>query len=121
MVDQRGRVKITDFGISQSISDSISRVSAQRSSSGTPAYMSPQQMLGGKSSPADDIYSLGATIYELLTGKPPFYAGNLIAQAQSITPPPLAVRRPDLEVTGAPIPAAREPVRRPCLADEPAG
>ncbi len=121
MVDQRGRVKITDFGISQSISDSISRVSAQRSSSGTPAYMSPQQMLGGKSSPADDIYSLGATIYELLTGKPPFYAGNLIAQVQSITPAPMAVRRQDLEVTGAPIPAAWEQLVAACLAKEPAG
>ena len=119
MVDQRGRVKITDFGISQSISDSISRVSAQRSSSGTPAYMSPQQMLGAKSSPADDVYSLGATIYELLTSRPPFFSGNLIAQVQSVVPDSMTARRKDLEITGAPIPAVWEQVVAACLAKNP--
>ena len=116
MVDGRGRIKVTDFGISQSLTDSVSRASAQKSSSGTPAYMSPQQMLGSRPSPADDIYALGATIFELLTSRPPFYSGNLIAQVQSVTPATLAERRHELEVKGGAIPPVWEQVVAACLA-----
>ncbi|MDI1337975.1 MAG: SUMF1/EgtB/PvdO family nonheme iron enzyme [Lacunisphaera sp.] len=121
MLDGHGRVKITDFGIARSISDSISRVSAKGGgSSGTPAYMSPQQMLGEKPAVTDDIYALGATFYELLTGRPPFHTGNLVVQVQTVTPPSLASRRRDLEVTGAPIPEAWEQLLAACLAKNPA-
>ncbi len=120
MLDGRGRIKVTDFGISQSLTDSVSRASAQKSSSGTPAYMSPQQMLGERAAPTDDIYALGATLYELLTGKPPFYTGNLIAQVQSVTPPPMAKRRAELEKPADPIPAAWESAIASCLDKTPA-
>jgi serine/threonine protein kinase len=46
MIAANGDLKVTDFGIARSISDSVSRVSAQAGSSGTPVYMSPQQMMG---------------------------------------------------------------------------
>jgi len=68
MVDARGQLKITDFGISSSITDSVSRMSMRVGTSGSPPYMSPQQLLGEPPQVTDDIYSLGATIYELLTG-----------------------------------------------------
>lgn len=116
MIDGKGRLKITDFGISRSVSDSLSKVSVQASTAGTPAYMSPQQMMGERPSPADDIYSLGATLYELLTGKPPFYAGNVIAQVQGKVPPSLKERRRELGTAGEPIPQNWEEAIAACLA-----
>ncbi len=122
MVNSAGRLKITDFGIARSISDSMSRMSAQiTDASGTLVYMSPQQAIGAKTSPADDIYSLGATIYELLTGKPPFHSGNIYAQVREVVPPSMQQRREDLEVKEAfPLPPAWETTIAACLSKDPA-
>ncbi|HEY4302753.1 MAG TPA: SUMF1/EgtB/PvdO family nonheme iron enzyme [Candidatus Didemnitutus sp.] len=103
MLDGQDRLKITDFGIARSITESVSRVSAQAGSSGTPSYMSPQQMMGELPSVADDIYSLGATLYELLTGKPPFYTGDIIAQVQGKIPPSVTARRKELGLIDPPL------------------
>lgn len=93
MLDSKGKLKITDFGISCSISDSVSRVSVARGSSGTVVFMSPQQALGQRPTPADDIYALGATLYDLLSGKPPFYRGDVLAQMREEAPQLMAERR----------------------------
>jgi len=119
MIDAAGDLKVTDFGIASSIADSVSRVSRDVGSSGTPVYMSPQQMMGDKPAVADDVYALGATLYDLLTGKPPFYSGNIIIQVQNKVPPSLASRRAELEVAGAPIPPEWEQTIAACLAKEP--
>lgn len=71
----KGRIKVADFGLASTISESSSRHSREGTTSGTPPYMSPQQAMGEKPTHLDDIYSLGATIYDLLTGKPPFFRG----------------------------------------------
>ena len=76
MVDGQGRLKLADFGIAATVSDSVSRVSVRHSTSGTLPYMSPQQLAGKHPQVADDIYALGATLYELLTSKPPFTRGT---------------------------------------------
>ena len=120
MLTSAGDLKITDFGIATSISDSVSRVSG-RSTSGTAAYMSPQQMMGERPAATDDIYAIGATLYELLTGKPPFHTGNIIAQVTSKVPPSIAERRAELGITDVePVPAAWESAVARCLAKEPA-
>jgi len=125
MVDARGDLKIADFGISATLSDTTTRVSKHAGSSGTPVYMSPQQMMGEKPAATDDIYSLGATLYELLTGKPPFYTGNVLLQVQNKVPPSVAARREELATTvagagGPGIPSAWEETLAACLAKDPA-
>ncbi|MCW5548873.1 MAG: SUMF1/EgtB/PvdO family nonheme iron enzyme [Opitutaceae bacterium] len=119
MIDGRGDLKVTDFGIAASVSDSVSRVSQQAGSSGTPVYMSPQQMMGEKPAITDDLYALGATLYDLLTGKPPFHSGNIMMQVVNKTPPSLAARRAELGVAGEPIPPEWEATIAACLAKEP--
>jgi len=123
MVDSRSRLKITDFGIARSISDSVSRVSVRQpgATSGSPPYMSPQQVLGEPASVSDDIYSLGATLYDLLTGKPPFFSGNIYRQIEDVVPPSMADRRQVLEVANAAaIPEIWEETVAACLAKNPA-
>jgi serine/threonine protein kinase len=120
MLDAAGEIKITDFGIARSISDSVSRVSAV-CNSGTPVYMSPQQMMGEKPCVADDIYAFGATLYELLTSRPPFHSGNVILQVREKMPSTMAARRAELEIAGEPIPPEWEHIIAACLAKEPAG
>lgn len=116
MVDRRGRVKITDFGIARSISDSASRASGTgKTTSGTLSYMSPQQAMGETPSVSDDIYSLGATVYELLAGKPPFYSGEVLSQLFNVVPPPMTRRRSDLGISGDAIPPAWEEIVAACL------
>jgi hypothetical protein len=91
-----------------------------RGTSGTLAYMSPQQLDGERASNLDDIYSLGATLYELLTSKPPFYSGGIERLIREKTPPSIAERRRDLEInSNQEIPAQWEQTIAACLAKDP--
>ena len=118
MVNSRGDLKVTDFGISRSMSDSMTRVSISNSA-GTLAYMSPEQALGAPPAVGDDIYAFGATIYDLLTGRPPFFRGNLQVQLETVIPPAMEARRAELGNSGEPIPALWEEVIAACLAKRP--
>ena len=86
MVNQRGELKVSDFGIARSLEDSMSGRTKAGGRSGTLAYMSPQQLEGERGTHLDDIYSLGASVYELLTSKPPFYVGNIDRQIRKKIP-----------------------------------
>ncbi len=123
MVTRDGRLKVADFGISATLTDSLSRNTREGSLSGTPAYMSPQQARGKKPSHLDDVYSLGATIYDLISGKPPFFRGSMdtILMQVACEPPPLMrERREELEIAGkAPISELWEQTVAACLAKEP--
>jgi serine/threonine protein kinase/Tfp pilus assembly protein PilF len=120
MVNQRGDLKITDFGIARSLADSVGRLTMQQSRGGTLVYMSPQQLNGQRYTPLDDIYSLGATIYELLTSKPPFYSGNIDRQICERVASSLAERRKEFNIEPASVRPAWEQTVAACLAKEPA-
>src|SRR5437762_6773053 len=98
MINSKGELKITDFGIARSLSDSVSMLTMARGTSGTLVYMSPQQLDGEKASHLDDIYSVGATLYDLLTSKPPFYSGQVDRQIREKTPSSIAVRRSEFNI-----------------------
>ncbi len=99
LVAQSGQVKLADFGIAASIANTAGTLTTEVIGAGTPFYMSPQQAAGKGPQAADDIYSLGATLYDLLTGKPPFYQGEILHQAQNVEPAPINDRLKELGVT----------------------
>ncbi len=121
MLNSRGQLKVADFGISSSVTDSVSRMSMKVGSSGSPPYMSPQQVMGDPPQPSDDIYSLGATIYELVTGKPPFHSGNIYAQIKDKVPVSMTQKKAELGVSeGGEIPTVWDETVARCLAKDPA-
>jgi len=119
MVNQRGDLKVTDFGIARSLTDSVSRLTVEHGRSGTLVYMSPQQLSGERSTHLDDIYSLGASIYDLLTSKPPFYSGNIDRQICERVPPSMTERRKEFNIEPSSVPQTWEEVVASCLAKDP--
>jgi serine/threonine protein kinase len=79
MLDPEGGVHIMDFGLSKS-STTDSKHTRDGTTIGTPAYMSPEQAKGeiSKVDERSDIYSMGAVLYEMLAGRPPFGGTNLL-------------------------------------------
>lgn len=121
MLNGRGDLKVADFGIARSLSDSVSMLTMARGTSGTLAYMSPQQLDGERPSNLDDIYSLGATLYELATSKPPFHSGGIERLIREKTPASLTAKREELGVAGNNrIPGQWEQTIAACLAKDPA-
>jgi serine/threonine protein kinase len=116
MLNERGELKVGDFGIGRTVADTVNRVT--KNAAGTPPYMSPQQTMGEKAVPGDDIYSIGATIFDLLTGDPPFFRGAIRDQTLLKTPPTVTARRKELGRVGKPIPPDWEKTVAACLAKE---
>jgi serine/threonine-protein kinase len=88
-----GRVKIMDFGLAR-IVRSVAITKTQVS--GTPLYMSPEQIRGSEIDFRADLYSLGCVFYELCTGRPPFVDGEILYHHVNTTPPPPRTLVPDL-------------------------
>jgi class 3 adenylate cyclase len=84
-----GTAKLGDFGLAVSLDRS--RLTQEGMMVGTVAYMAPEQSLGRPPDVRSDLYALGATMYELLTGRPPFLGDDAVAIiSQHINTPPVA-------------------------------
>jgi serine/threonine protein kinase len=84
MLTQSGVPKIMDFSIAEINTDTQSGFALSQSLLGSPLYMSPEQVRMEPLTPASDLYSLGAVMYQMLTGAPLFKAPNLRALFQMI-------------------------------------
>jgi len=117
-VNPDGSVKVGDFGLSVStLAKDDSYVTASGVIMGTPAYASPEQLRGDDLDARADIYSVGATLFTLLTGRAPFEGDNavqVVANAVNQKPKPLSALRED-------VPPGLERVVARCLAKEPDG
>jgi len=84
-----GTAKIGDFGLAVSLDRS--RLTTEGMMVGTVAYMPPEQAMGGEVTPKSDLYSLGAMLYEMVTGRPPFLGDDAVAIiGQHINTPPVS-------------------------------
>jgi serine/threonine-protein kinase len=98
LVTPAGEVKVADFGLARVLADDLS-LTRTGMTVGTPLYMSPEQAQGQAVDARSDLYSLGATVYHLLAGRPPFTGptGVSVVMGHLTKPPePLAAVRPDL-------------------------
>ena len=84
-----GIAKIGDFGLA--VATDRSRLTTEGMMVGTVSYMPPEQAMGGEVTPKADLYSLGAMMYEMVTGRPPFLDDDAIAiVGQHINTPPVS-------------------------------
>jgi serine/threonine-protein kinase len=113
LLDSRGRLAIGDFGIARlGLEDQITQTGQVL---GTAAYLSPEQAMGERATPASDRYALAVVAFELLTGTKPFQAEHFAAQARAhVEEPPPAASERDLDV-----PPAVDPVLLRGMAKEP--
>ena len=98
LVTPSGEVKVADFGLARVLADNL-ELTQEGVTLGTPLYMSPEQAAGKPVDVRSDLYSLGATVYHLLAGQPPFTGTTGLAVAlahQRESPPPIAAYRPEL-------------------------
>ena len=127
MRDPSGRVHVTDFGLAKRTEGDVS-VTQTGQALGTPLYIAPEAASGGPPDPRSDLYSLAATFYHLIAGRPPFQGGTfteLVIQHVNETPPALAELVPGLDRRLARIidrllrknPAARHASARELLAE----
>jgi hypothetical protein len=112
LVTEDGKVKLGDFGIARF----ATQVSRSGQLMGTPAYLSPEQILGETQSTRSDLFSLGIVLYQMVTGAAPFEGSSVsavCAQILSAEPMPPSQRNPAL-------PAGLDHVILRCLAKSPA-
>lgn len=97
LVTESGRAKLTDFGIARTVGGTT--LAATRAFLGSVQYISPEQARGEPADARSDIYSLGAVLYEMLTGRPPFTGDNPVAVAIKHiqeNPPPITKLNPEV-------------------------
>ena len=96
LIDDEGWAVVTDFGIAK-VSEA-EQLTGTGLSVGTPTYMSPEQVAAQPVTGGSDQYSLGVVAYEMLTGKPPFHGGGMMAMMYAHVhqaPAPIETVRPD--------------------------
>lgn len=98
LIDKSGRAHVTDFGVAK-VLNARTQLTTEGTFIGTPQYMSPEQCGVGEISPASDLFSLGATAYEMLSGMLPFDGdtpATLIRKITQESPNPLSELVPGL-------------------------
>jgi tetratricopeptide (TPR) repeat protein len=116
LIDQDSRVRVTDFGLASRQTDET-RLTHTGQLLGTPSFMPPEQIAGRTEDigPAADVYSLGATLYAILTGRPPFQAANVAGTLRQVAEQePVALRQLDVA-----IPRDLETITLKCLEKSP--
>jgi serine/threonine-protein kinase len=92
LIDDRGRIKVADFGLARAVTSNTSHVATQGLLIGTVAYLSPEQVETGMATARSDVYGAGVLLYEILTGEVPFSGETPLAVAykhvNSDVPPP---------------------------------
>ena len=85
LIDSDGQPRVTDFGLAKTITDA-SGMTVTGQILGTPSYMPPEQANGrtDEIGPLSDVYSLGAVLYCLLTGRPPYQAATLVETLKQV-------------------------------------
>jgi serine/threonine-protein kinase len=116
MQDEWDFVKLLDFGIAKVVRPDDPDVTQTGVITGTPAYMSPEVCGGGVADTRSDIYSLGAVLYHLVTGTPPFNEGN--SRAVMLAHVNMVPQRPSARL-GQPVSPELEAVILRCLAKLP--
>ncbi len=102
LLDRDGNPRVTDFGLAKKL-EADSGLTGSGQIMGTPSYMPPEQAGGnrGDVGPASDVYALGATLYALLTGRPPFQAATAMDTVlQVIGEEPVPPRRLNASIPG---------------------
>ncbi len=116
LFDTDGRPRVTDFGLAKRQTDA-SGITATGQLLGTPSFMPPEQIstASGEVGPAADVYSLGATLYTLLTGRPPFQSASAVdTLKQVLEKQPVALREFDVN-----LPRDLETITLKCLEKQP--
>jgi WD40 repeat protein len=115
LLDAAGAPKVTDFGLAKRV-EGDSGLTRTGAVMGTPSYMAPEQAEGKKAvGPPADVYALGAILYEMLTGRPPFRAATALDTIlQVIADDPVSPRR-----LNAQVPRDLETVALKCLEKSP--
>jgi hypothetical protein len=114
-------VKVLDFGIAKSaeLEERKERLTHPGMAMGTPEYMAPEQAAGRPADPRSDIYAVGAILYEMLTGAPPYDGENfmeILTKKATLEPRPLRELRPEVSELVEKVvmrALAREPTERP--------
>ncbi len=115
LLDDRGRPRVTDFGLARRL-EGGGGLTGEGAVVGTPEYMAPEQAAGQEATTAADVYALGAILYKLLTGRPPFRGATALdtlclLQKEPVVPPRSLNRD---------VPADLEAVCLRCLEKQPA-
>lgn len=111
-----GGVKLADFGVAIALADAATRLTGTGQVLGTPKYLAPECAAGHAATPASDLYSLGAVMYECLAGAPPFDGGTPVAVAVAHQREPV----PPLTAVAPHVPTALAAVVERALAKDPA-